>query len=89
MGNIYYIDIETFMPTKFAGFGEFRFSQKKIFFNDKNVSGFLSGVSVSRFGESKCMFLGSLLASVGLACSFLATSIPFLVASIGIFAGES
>ena len=43
---------------------------------------------MNKFGEPRCMFAGSLLSSVGLACSFLSTSIPFLVASIGVFSGE-
>ena len=43
---------------------------------------------MNKFGEPRCMFAGSLLSSVGLACSFLATSIPFLVASIGVVSGE-
>ena len=51
-------------------------------------SGILSGVFVNKFGEPRCMFSGSLLSSIGLACSFLATSIPFLIASIGVVAGE-
>ena len=51
-------------------------------------SGIVSGAFVNKFGEPTCIFAGSLLSSIGLACSFLATSIPFLVASIGVVAGE-
>ena len=43
---------------------------------------------MNKFGEPRCMFAGSLLSSIGLACSYFATSIPFLIASIGVVAGE-
>ena len=43
---------------------------------------------MNKFGEPSCMLAGSLLSSIGLACSCLATSIPFLVVSIGVICGE-
>ena len=51
------------------------------------ILGVLSGSLVSKFGEQKCMFAGSLISTTGFAMSFVAVNIPFLVATLGILVG--
>ncbi|KAK3088552.1 hypothetical protein FSP39_020502, partial [Pinctada imbricata] len=47
-------------------------------------SGFIAGVLVSKFGEQKCMLLGTLMSTFGIGISYFAVNIPYLVCSIGV-----
>ncbi|XP_021354479.1 monocarboxylate transporter 6-like isoform X2 [Mizuhopecten yessoensis] len=51
------------------------------------IAGYPCGQSVNRFGVRKMGILSGLLASVGLSVSFFATSIPYLVITVGIITG--
>ena len=43
---------------------------------------------MSRFGAQKCLLVGALISTAGLAVSFFADNITFLVFTIGIIGGK-
>ena len=50
--------------------------------------GLFSGLFAHKFGARATGVVGSLVLAASLGVSFLATSVPFLVVTLGIFAGK-
>ncbi|OWF39573.1 monocarboxylate transporter 9-like [Mizuhopecten yessoensis] len=52
-----------------------------------DIAGFICGQCVNRYGVRRMGMCGGLLAFLGLASSFFATSIPYLIVSVGVVSG--